>query len=198
MNYNLDENKKIGEAKIKPANCVVDFDETLLSVDSTAYIIKNEKLYFNWRLVFWVAMFFLVKFFLPRRCQFAVRQRAKYAVLNILQKKGQDKMITKYAKIFSSRLDFELINHIQKNYSKIYVISSAWQPLILATLASAGVAGFQVIGTVMTQNFADFRICWYTNKVAVIQKMKLDKFDLFTDSDDDRPLMKLAQKVTIV
>lgn len=178
--------------------CIVDFDETLLKVDSTRYIIRSEKLYFQPRIFAWGIVFIFAKFFLPKKLQLPIRYRAKYAILWELKKRGEARMLEKYSKIFAQFLNFELVKKIQNSYQKVYVISAAWEPLIRATLEQAGISGWTVHGTKFTEDFSKFKTCWNINKVKIVKELGIANFDLYTDSQDDRPLMELAEKTYMV
>lgn len=178
--------------------CVVDFDETLLSVDSTKYMVFGERLYLRLPILFWGVGFLLVRLILPRAWQYPVRRRLKYLVLGELVRRGEKQMIEKYSKILSGFAVLELLDRIKIGYSVVYVISSAWRPLVAAVLARVGAGEFKVIATELTPDFENFHICWHQEKAKVARSLGLAGFDLFTDSYDDKPLMRLAKKVIMV
>jgi len=180
------------------AICIADFDETLLKADSTKYVIRAEKLYLVGNIFFWICLFFVATRLLPRRWQFFVRRKAKYAVLKELDRRGAQKICDKYSKALLPFLNVELIRELKRDYQAVYIVSSGWQPLIESVLLKAGFAGMPVVATKLTENFRDFQTCWYTNKALAVQKLGLKDFDLFTDSQDDKPLMVLASKTTFV
>ena len=178
--------------------CVVDFDETLLTVDSTKYLVFRERLYLQLPILFWGLLFLLARAILPRSAQSGIRRRAKYLVLRALDKLGEEKIVEKYSKFFSKSLNFELLKKIRERYKEVYIISAAWQAIIQGALAYAGVLDFKIFGTRYTENFGDFSICWHEAKARQARELGLSGFDLYTDSYDDEPLMKLANKVTMV
>lgn len=178
--------------------CVVDFDKTLLTVDSTKYMIFKERLYLRLPVLFWGMVFLFASILLPRGAQIPIRRRAKYQVLKAISSLGETPVLEKYSKIFSGLLNRELLKDIRRNYKGIYVITSAWQPLVRATLEKAGVMDFEIFGTEFTINFKNFKTCWHEEKAKLARRLGLSQFDLYTDSKDDEPLMKLASKVVMV
>ena len=180
------------------AICIADFDETLLKADSTKYVIQAEKLYLVGNIFFWICLLLVATRLLPRRWQFFVRRKAKYAVLHELDRRGAQKICDKYSKALLPFLNLELIQELKRDYRAVYIVSSGWQPLIESVLLKAGLTGMAVVATKLTERFADFQTCWYTNKVSAVQKLGLKDFDLLTDSQDDKPLMALASKITFV
>ncbi|MFA5129318.1 MAG: HAD family hydrolase [Patescibacteria group bacterium] len=178
--------------------CVVDFDETLLTLDSTRYMLIKERLYLRLPILFFGLLFLLARALFPRTWQVGIRRRAKYATLLTLHRSGEDRVIQKYSKDFSQRLNTKLIDTLRHTYQNIYVVSSAWRPLIQATLAEAGIADFQIIGTELTNDFSQFSTCWGEEKARRVQALALLPFDLYTDSKDDAPLMRMASNVIMV
>ncbi len=177
--------------------CVIDFDETLIRVDSLWYILKRERLWKSPRLFGWGVCLWVARSVLSRTGQLPVRRRFKFILLGLLQARGS-KLIDKYALEFQPFLNKELIDRVSQAYPCPVVITSSWEPLALAVLERGGLGNWRVKGTVLTARFADFQICWHANKLVALSQLSITTFDLFTDSEDDRPLMEKAQSVTMV
>ena len=177
--------------------CVVDFDKTLLTVDSMFFILRREKLYLEPFVLMW-GVVWLGALILPREYQLFIRRHLKFHLLRILKKRADREIIERYAKIFAAYINKELVVFLQKNYTTVIVISSSWEPLISATLRQADLSRFAVYGTRFTEDFSHFWVCWYTNKLKVLDALKITDFDLFTDSTDDLPLMRRARNFFIV
>jgi len=178
--------------------CVVDFDETLLTVDSTTYLIFGERLYTNPFILFFGLLFLFVRTLFPRSWQIGIRRHAKYRVLKALHRSGEKRIVDAYSEKFAQLLNKSLLHTIQNQYKHVYVISSAWRPIIQATLAKAGISNFNIIATEFTEDFANFSTCWHEEKAKKIQALRLAPFDFYTDSYDDAPLMRLAANVIMV
>lgn len=181
---------------MKPNTCIVDFDDTLLKTDSLRYILKRERLYLNPSILWWGAWLFVLQFILPRPKQLWARNRLKFKLINILEEK-REYYLQKYTPYFISYINFDLVNKLKSEYSQLLVVTASWEPLVKKILNDAGLF-FVVYGTVRKENFKDFYTNWNINKLKVINSLNLSNFDLYTDSCDDAPLIRLANKVVYI
>lgn len=178
--------------------CVVDFDETLLEIDSVAYILTKERLFLYPKVLFWGGILFLFKPLLSKSRQIYLRRKLKFSIMNAIDSIGLEKVFNKYAKLLSQYLNDKLADFLLANYDRIYVVSSSFQDLIQMILKEGNMKNLQVFGTVFTPEFKDFSICWNVNKIDVIEKNNIKNFDLYTDSYDDKPLMARAKNTFLV
>jgi hypothetical protein len=179
--------------------CIVDFDETLLTIDSLRYILKKEKFFLYPPILFWGGLFFLFKNFLAKKNQIAIRKRVKFFIIKKIHLIGEEKILSKYSSILSQYLNINLIDFLINNYKKRYIISSSWQSLIENVLKEKGIKGFIVFGVFYSEKFVDFKnYYWNIGKVSVIMENNIGEFDLFTDSYDDRPLMEKSKNAFLI
>lgn len=176
-------------------DCLVDFDNTLLKADSMAYIVRKERLFFNPVIFFWGVIFWFATNFLPNHLQFYVRRKFKFAVLKAIKRRGEKQILDAHSLGMSLRLDHALIDKLNNEYERIFVVSSSWKPVVESVLLRAGIKNFVVYATEYNENFSDFRNCWFTNKIKILNDLKIEHFDLFTDSLDDEPLVSRANRV---
>lgn len=178
-----------------PKICVVDFDKTLLDTDSTVFILKKERLFLHPEILFWGTALYSLRRILPYEKQDYIRRHLKFAILRRLA--GQrEEILRKYSALLKPFLNIDLVGFLTQNYEKIYVVSSAWQPLVVAVLREAGIKDWPVVATVYVPDFHNFRTCWYARKIDAVKNIGLGAggFDLFTDSHEDMPLSRMANK----
>ena len=160
--------------------CLIDFDKTLINVDSCRYIFKKDKLYLKIPIY---TIIYLLNLTLPKRYQ------VKYRL--IFKKKLYQFIDDKYIDYFKSQINHTLIDIIKgKRYDYIVIISSTKLDIIQHTLKDV----FEV--DCILSN------CWNIRKVEKLQRKfpywNRHTFHLFTDSYDDKPLMKICKETYIV
>ncbi|MGC9610766.1 MAG: HAD family hydrolase [Minisyncoccia bacterium] len=178
--------------------CIVDFDETLINIDSIFYILVNERLFLKPLVLFWGIALVIIKSFISYQSQFFIRRKLKFQILKSLHNIGEVKILDLYAPILAKRINERLVNHLAGKYERICVISSSWQPLIETTLKYGGINNWIVFGTKYNEDFKKFDICWNVNKLKILEENSIKDFDLFTDSYEDAPLMKRAANIFFV
>jgi phosphoserine phosphatase len=178
--------------------CIVDFDKTLINIDSMLYILMNERLFLSPPILFWGIILVVIRPFTSFRGQFYIRRKLKFEILKALHNMGEKKILNFYVPALARRINGRLVSYLMEKYERICVISSSWQPLIEATLKQEGISGWVVFGTKFSKDFRKFDICWNVNKLKVLRNNEIKDFDLFTDSYEDAPLMKEAKNIFIV
>ena len=178
---------------------IVDFDKTLISEDSIVTMAKRERLYVYPSIVLFGIALILLRYVLPRKLQIPLRTKLKFLVLTKLHARNSDnKIIEKYSEKLKSSLNEPLVRHLLKEYRQVYIFSSSWQPFVEIFIHMwTAHASWQVYGTELTE-LSYFKIRWYTQKLDGLTSLKINSFDLFTDSFDDKPLMLRANNVFLV
>lgn len=177
---------------------VVDFDKTLLKIDSTMWMLRDGYACGSLSIVFWGVILFFIRLLLPYSRQVFFRRKFRYVLFQEIYRRGATGVINEYAKKFAPFLNQELVQHIQSNYDKVFISTAAWKDLVEAIFANENIKGWVVQGTEYTQNFNKFKTCWYQEKVTRLETLGVTRFDLFTDSEEDQPLMNVAEHVFLV
>lgn len=178
--------------------CLVDFDKTLISVDSILYIFYKEGMYLNLKLFVLGCIIFFTSKVLPKKNQFFFRNLFKKNIL-IQMSKFSSKKISYYAKFFQTKINIILVDFIkQNNYDEIIIISSSEENIIALTIKDI-FEKVKIISNKLPKTDEKFRTCWNIKKVEnlnlILGNLKKYNFELFTDSLDDKPLMKISNKV---
>ncbi len=178
--------------------CVADFDGTLLSgEDSMLSILVGERLIFRPKIFAWsLALACVVA--MPKTKQRFIRRKLKFHMFRAIASKGEAEILRKYAGIFARHLNARLILFLTEHYDQVFVVSSSWRRLLEETLKGSAIEGAVILGTEPAENFSDFDVLWHTGKLKAIKEKGIENFDLFTDSYDDLPLMRSAEKVFLI
>ena len=111
---------------------------------------------------------------------------------------NKEAVIDKYVQVLEKSFNRYLLEYFGQ-YERLIIVSSAWEPFIQAYVAKhAQKFNFEIFGTNFVPEIESFKICWYTQKLEILNNLGVQDFDLFTDSHDDAPLMKQASKVFLV
>ena len=176
---------------------IVDFDKTLISKDSIMTIILGEKLYLKPKIFYRGVILAFAILFLGKKSQIAYRTRFKFQVLSALNT-NKEVIIEKYVQRLEKSLNRSLLEDFGQ-YERLIIISSAWKPFIQAYVDKhVRKFNFEIFATDFTPKIESFKICWYTQKLEILSALGVQDFDLFTDSYDDKPLMKQASRVFLV
>lgn len=179
------------------ALAVVDFDKTLIRVDSTEVMLRDGFWHASLPIIWWGGWVFLVRMFLPYTGQVWVRRKFRYALFRKIYQRP-DELIAKYADILAKEINEEVVKYIQANYDTVIVSSAAWKELLVAILQRKNIMGWTIQATEYNPDFAKFTTCWYEEKVRRLKVANFNEFDVFTDSEEDRPLIKAGKKVFLV
>lgn len=179
--------------------CVVDFDKTLISVDSIFFILVRERLFLQPRILFWGIALVIVKLFASFKKQFYIRRKLKFEILKTFYSIKAGRIFDIYAPLLARRINRRLADYLLDKYKRVYIISSSWRPLIEAVLKHEGINNDWIIfGTEYKEDFRKFDICWNVNKLKILRENGIKDFDLFTDSWEDLPLIERAENYFIV
>lgn len=178
------------------AVAVVDFDKTLIKVDSTVLMLKTEGWYLSPTILFWGGILFIWKLVAPLNSQYWLRRKFRHSLFQKIYH-DQQKFIEKYTPLLTETLNQDLLNYIESHYDKVYLSTAAWKDLAEQVLQKHNL-NWPVYGTEYHPEFRRFFTCWHAEKVRRLQASGISNFDVFTDSDEDGPLMEAAQKVFLV
>ncbi len=183
--------------KVKPRVALIDFDETLLSIDSLKYILKVEGWHFNFEVLTKGILLAIVLKLKLKFCEIKVRSAFKKKVLELYAKLPLEKK-EMYIAYFRSELNHSVIEFIKKqNYDQKIIVSASESGLIQAVLR--GVLDWnQVVANHLSNSREPFRTCWGKEKLERIKNAPFFKnsfLELYTDSKDDLPLMQIAHVV---
>lgn len=179
---------------------VVDFDRTILNVDSLKYILIKEKLYLDPVLfASGVLLFANIAFKRKRQKQLVVRNLFKKRLLLLINRLDKRKF-DKYVEYFKNHLNHDLLRILNENYPKIFIVSASEETFIENVIAGQ-LNTFTVVANNM-QHLENFETCWGINKVRFLQQKAGDEissgFDVFTDSLDDGPLIMKSKRAFLV
>lgn len=179
--------------------CLVDFDNSLIKLDSLVYITKQEKLYLKPNLFFKGVLLFFA-FLLPKKNQIFFRSIYKKSILFEIKKISEDRK-NHYIKYFQKQINFFLLDLIlRQKYDKIIIISASEKNIIKQTLE--GVVKYDKIIANNFNKLKNFVSCWNFKKLECLEEYlgNLDnyEFELYTDSFDDLPLMEISHKTYII
>ncbi|MBW8038491.1 MAG: haloacid dehalogenase-like hydrolase [Planctomycetes bacterium] len=179
---------------------VVDFDRTILNVDSLKYILIKEKLYLDPMLfAFGALLFGNIAFNRTKQKQLFVRNLFKKRLLLLINRLDKRKF-DKYVEYFKNHLNHDLLRILNENYSKIFIVSAS-EATLIENVVSLQLNTFAVIANNM-KHLENFETCWGINKVKFLQHKAGDEislaFDVFTDSLDDRPLIMMSNRAFLV
>lgn len=183
----------------RPRIALVDFDRTLVRVDSLAYIFRQEKWYLQPKLAFLGLLVALVQV-LPGSLQIDSRSLFKKALFKQLQKLPKA-TFRDYVTFFRSQINTVLVSWLkQKGYKQIIVLSASDKTLIEQTLK--GSLRSSAILANRKEDLTSFRTFWHREKVIQLQRTLGDlnryALELYTDSYADLPLMQLSQKTYLI
>ncbi len=174
---------------------LVDFDHTLVRIDTLEYILKNERWWLNPIMIFWGAVLFVYLKVLnvSRSKQLYIRSQFKKELLDTFSKQNES-WLEKYVEYFKTKIHTPLIEHIGgQQYDSIIVVSASESNLIELVLKD--ILPVDVIIGNDSNNLSTFTTCWYSEKVRRLQE-KVDlsnaHISVYTDSYDDTPLIELA------
>lgn len=180
--------------------CLVDFDETLITVDSLKTVMKRERWYLSPELLMAGAGIVASKF-VPGQSdadRLRARSRFKLILLRKFRELPADRRI-EYTDFFKKHINHDLTEEIRAaGYDRIVVISASETGLIREVLADV-LPDCEVIANECpdTQEAAaEFRTCYGAEKVARLRSAIPDyagyDITVYTDSYSDRPLMDIA------
>lgn len=177
---------------------VVDFDRTILDVDSLKYILIKEKFYLNPKLfALGVLLFWSIAF--NRKNQLFARNLFKKRLLLLIDRLDKRKF-DKYIEYFKNHLNHDLLRILNENYPKIFIVSAS-EATLIANVIAGQLNTFTVIANNM-KRLENFETCWGINKVRFLQQKVGGEisagFDAFTDSLDDRPLIMMSNRAFLV
>ncbi|MDP4119786.1 MAG: HAD family hydrolase [Bacillota bacterium] len=178
---------------------LVDFDETLIKVDSLAYILKKEKGFFDIPLIF-CGFFIIISKPFGDKAYIKARSYFKKRLLKLIKRLSQEKK-NKYIVYFRNCINQNVFDHIKNNgYDEVTIVSAGEQHIISAT-----VDGMLHINHIISNDWDHvdgFVTCWGTEKVRRVKEIYKDSnhyhFTLLTDSFHDGPLMEMCNKTYLI
>ncbi|MBI2989758.1 MAG: haloacid dehalogenase-like hydrolase [Candidatus Magasanikbacteria bacterium] len=180
------------------STAVVDFDKTLLTVDSTMRMLRDGYTYSSPIILWWGIVLFGVRFILPYQRQVFFRRKFRHALFKEVYRRGAARVTDEYAEKLFPFVNEDLVRYINEQYNRVYVSTAAWKDLVEAILARKNIKGWIVHGTEYDPDFNRFSTCWHMAKVDRLKTENLEHFDVFTDSEEDRPLMDAADRIFLV
>lgn len=180
------------------ATTVVDFDKTLITIDSTVLMLRDGYAYSSFSILFWGVVLWVVRFVLPYSRQIFIRRKFRYALFKEIYRRGAVDILTRYVEKLTPYVNEDLIRYVSEHYDKVYVSTTAWKDLVEAILARKNIRGWIVHGTEYNTDFHRFYTCWHEAKVERLKACGVGHFDVFTDSEEDQPLMNAADHVFLV
>ncbi|MDR3666758.1 MAG: hypothetical protein P4L35_07945 [Ignavibacteriaceae bacterium] len=185
---------------IKKRVCVTDFDGTLISKDSIAFILKKELWFLYPKIAKEICILLWAKNFNQNNI-LSIRSRLKKLLLKKLDNLPSKKMEL-YIKSLRESINYNVVNQIKNiNYDLIIIESASDKQIIESTMA--GILNYKMIISNDRRDISnDFQTCWGENKVKLVttylQNPNLYDIDVYTDSFDDLPLMQLGNHTFIV
>jgi len=175
---------------------LIDFDGTLISVDSLKTIMKKEKLFFDIALCFWGMLIILSQLF-EKKTQLRARSGFKKRLL-VLIKKLSDEKLTRNIEYLKSKVNLGVIEHIKScGYDALCVVS-AGERHIIGSVLEGNLENYEII-TNDWDKLDGFTTCFGEEKVRRVKsKFANGNFTVYTDSVDDKPLSDIANKTYIV
>lgn len=177
---------------------VADFDRTILDIDSLKYVLIKEKYYLD-PVLFALGVLLFWSIALKTKRQLHMRNLFKKRLLLLIERLDKHKF-DKYVVYFKNHLNHDLLGRLNKNYSKIFIVSAS-EATLIKNVVEGQLNTFAVIANDM-KNLENFETCWGRNKVKLLQHNAGDEissgFDVFTDSLDDRPLIEMSNRAFFV
>ena len=184
--------------------CLVDFDETLITVDSLKTVMKRERWYLSPELLMAGAGIVASKLhskFVPGQSdadRLRARSRFKLILLRKFRELPADRRI-EYTEFFKKHINHDLTEEIRAaGYDRIVVISASETGLIREVLSDV-LPDCEVIANECPdtqESAAEFRTCYGAEKVVRLRIAIPDyagyDITVYTDSYSDRPLMDIA------
>lgn len=191
--------KTISAQVKRPKIVLVDFDRTLIGVDSLAHILRQEAWFWQPKLAV-LGLLMAILQVVPYPFQLKVRSLFKQRLLKQLRRLPKAQWLS-YVAFFRSQLNIALISRLKRQgYQQIIVLSASDQALIKQTLR-----GFLQPDSILAnrkENLKAFRTVWHAEKVRRLRRALGDleqyTFELFTDSYADLPLMQLSRKTYLI
>lgn len=201
--------------------CLVDFDDTLITVDSLRHIMKSEYwLFAPSLLIAGVRLFLcmlcdeLIKPVAYRSGKKAdphvagspiilrARSRFKYLMLTRYDRLSADKK-KKYTEYLRDHINLKVLDMIRESeYDRIVIISASDEGLIRDVLSDSLAGTLIIANSTDNTDIRSFRTCYGIEKVSRLSQAIPDYRDheitVFTDSYSDRPLMELADTVYLI
>lgn len=180
--------------------CILDFDGTLVDIDTIRHMMINELWFLIPNVVFCVFAICIGKL-LCNRLEYKFRSLLKLILLKKILRLDPCKY-QRYIEYFREKLNHEVLHTIIKNrYDYIVIISASETDIIKKTLN--GFLTFDlIIANDMREISNKYRTCWKNEKVERLRRAIPDfmsyNIDLFTDSNDDKPLMAISGKIYII
>lgn len=179
---------------------VVDFDRTILNVDSLKCILIKGKFYFDLPLfAFGVLLFCSIVLNRRKRRQLFARNLFKKRLLSLIGRLDKHKF-DMYVEYFKNNLNHDLLRLLNKNYSKIFIVSAS-EATLIENVVARKLNTFIVIANDM-KHLENFETCWGVNKVKSLRAQVGGEipfgFDVFTDSLDDYPLIMMSNRAFLV
>ena len=100
---------------MKKQICIVDFDKTLIGIDSIFYILVGERLLLQPRILFWGVVLAITRLFVPFRKQFYIRRKLKFEILKTLHSVGTEKIFDIYAPLLAKHINGRLADYLTGN-----------------------------------------------------------------------------------
>ncbi len=187
----MQKNKKI---------CLVDFDGTLVSIDTMRVFMIRELLFLNPKILGNIILLILYKF--SGKNQIQIRSRLKYTLIKAYNSLT-DLEKESYISLFKSKKNCDVIKHIKEgNYDKVLIVSACYSEIISNVLKD--VLSYNVLIATEINCKEKFKTCWGEMKIEELNRfltsddLKNNDITLYTDSMDDLPLIKISDKVFFI
>ena len=177
---------------------IVDFDETLITLDSLVYIMKKEKWYLRPDFLFLGGLIAFLSLF-SKKTALKFRSALKKRILK-KAKALSDTKKQKYIDIFKKAINTEVLEHIKSGgYDEVTIASAGERHII-----DAVISGILPIALNISNNWDrldDFETCYGTEKLSRVlaaYDAKSPDYYVYTDSMSDKPLMDIAKKTYFI
>jgi phosphoserine phosphatase len=178
---------------------LVDFDGTLIRIDSLLYIFKCEKYYLNFNFILLAIRIFLFKYLKNYDKEIRARSIFKRQLLIRYKNNIPQSRITKYTNYFHQLLNTNLLDILSESNETTIIISASETKLIKSVIGTK-IKNYIIIANKLNNKF---NTCYGKNKLIYLKKylggdLRKYSFTLYTDSFSDKPLMEICDKVYIV
>lgn len=179
---------------------IVDFDKTLITVDSLVEIIFRQKFFYDLKLM-WSFFLLAVAIFIARgnkQKQIAARSKVKKR-LAYLFKTNEDRINIQDIPYLKTKLNLSVLSDLKsKSYDKIIVASASFEELIY-NVCNNEIQLDKIVASKTNYTCKNYVTCWNSVKIweleACIPDIWENEITVYTDSLDDAPLISKAKQV---
>ena len=180
---------------MKKTLALIDFDKTIISVDSFIYILKKERWFFNIRIIWKVIEILIAK--LNHKDELEKRSSLKYILLSkyqFLPEEEKQKIVCQ----MKQKINVDVIMSIRNMHPDLIVIASASETSLIDAVTKDVLNVNYIIANDYIADGASFRTCYGEEKAKRFKEAITDYQDydiyVWTDSLSDKPIIDLAKE----